>query len=148
MGPVVTASVVTRSSGLRWNARAVSAPMTGTAIAEHIQRSLRSRFIKTTPLLQVVTSIPGAAFRLFGKLCGEPLELLEPLEDLKTKHLNEASMSHVGVLAALILAAAQAVEPLYFVHRISIAGNIVTHDEVIRRELGLVEGGVFDLQAL
>lgn len=76
------------------------------------------------------------------------MELLEPLEDLKTKHLNEASMSHVGVLAALILAAAQAVEPLYFVHRISIAGNIVTHDEVIRRELGLVEGGVFDLQAL
>src|SRR5262245_8462968 len=47
-----------------------------------------------------------------------------------------------------MLAAAQAVEPLYFVHRISIAGNIVTHDEVIRRELGLVEGGVFDLQAL
>jgi outer membrane protein insertion porin family len=36
----------------------------------------------------------------------------------------------------------------YFVNRIKFRGNHVTHDEVIRRELGLVERGVFDTSAL
>lgn len=36
----------------------------------------------------------------------------------------------------------------YFVNRIKFRGNHVTHDDVIRRELGLVERGVFDTSAL
>ncbi len=36
----------------------------------------------------------------------------------------------------------------YFVNRIRFVGNNTTHDEVIRRELGLVERGVFDTSAL
>ena len=36
----------------------------------------------------------------------------------------------------------------YFVNRIRFVGNDTTHDEVIRRELGLVERGVFDTSAL
>ena len=36
----------------------------------------------------------------------------------------------------------------YFVNRIKFRGNNTTHDEVIRRELGLVERGVFDTSAL
>ncbi len=36
----------------------------------------------------------------------------------------------------------------YFVNRITFVGNKSTHDEVIRREMQLVEGGVFDTEAL
>ena len=36
----------------------------------------------------------------------------------------------------------------YFVNRISFLGNRSTHDEVIRREIGLVERGVFNTEAL
>ena len=36
----------------------------------------------------------------------------------------------------------------YFVNRITFVGNLTTHDEVIRRELRLVENGVFDSEAL
>lgn len=36
----------------------------------------------------------------------------------------------------------------YFVNRIKFRGNNTTHDEVIRRELGLVERGIFDTSAL
>lgn len=36
----------------------------------------------------------------------------------------------------------------YFVNRIEFTGNTQTRDEVIRRELGLVEGGVFNTEAL
>ena len=36
----------------------------------------------------------------------------------------------------------------YFVNRIRFVGNHTTHDQVIRRELGLVERGVFDTSAL
>jgi outer membrane protein insertion porin family len=38
--------------------------------------------------------------------------------------------------------------PQYFVHRIRFSGNDTTRDHVIRRELRLVEGGVFDTEAL
>ena len=36
----------------------------------------------------------------------------------------------------------------FFVNRITFAGNTTTHDAVIRRELRLVEGGVFNAEAL
>ena len=36
----------------------------------------------------------------------------------------------------------------YFVNRITFVGNLTTHDEVIRREMRLVEDGVFDSEAL
>ena len=36
----------------------------------------------------------------------------------------------------------------YFVHRIAFTGNTNTRDQVIRRELSLVEGGVFSTEAL
>ena len=36
----------------------------------------------------------------------------------------------------------------YFVSRITFVGNLTTHDEVIRREMRLVENGVFDSEAL
>ena len=36
----------------------------------------------------------------------------------------------------------------YFVNRITFVGNKTTHDEVIRREVRLVENGVFDTEAL
>jgi len=36
----------------------------------------------------------------------------------------------------------------YFVNRIEFAGNSHTRDEVIRREIGLLEGGVFNTEAL
>jgi outer membrane protein insertion porin family len=36
----------------------------------------------------------------------------------------------------------------YFVNRISFAGNLITKDSVIRREMRLFEGGVFNTQAL
>jgi outer membrane protein insertion porin family len=36
----------------------------------------------------------------------------------------------------------------YFVHRLAFTGNSLTRDEVIRREMGLVEGGVFNTEAL
>ena len=36
----------------------------------------------------------------------------------------------------------------YFVNRITFVGNLTTHDEVIRREMRLVENGVFDSEAL
>jgi outer membrane protein insertion porin family len=36
----------------------------------------------------------------------------------------------------------------YFVNRISFAGNLITKDSVIRREMRLLEGGVFNTQAL
>ena len=36
----------------------------------------------------------------------------------------------------------------YFVNRITFIGNNTTHDEVIRREIGLVERGVFDTESL
>jgi len=36
----------------------------------------------------------------------------------------------------------------YFVNRIEFTGNSQTRDEVIRREMGLVEGGVFNTEAL
>ena len=36
----------------------------------------------------------------------------------------------------------------YFVNRITFVGNKTTHDEVIRREINLVERGVFDTEAL
>ena len=36
----------------------------------------------------------------------------------------------------------------YFVNRITFVGNNTTHDEVIRREIGLVERGVFNTEAL
>ena len=36
----------------------------------------------------------------------------------------------------------------YFVNRITFVGNLTTHDEVIRRELRLVENGVFDTEGL
>jgi outer membrane protein insertion porin family len=38
--------------------------------------------------------------------------------------------------------------PQYFVRRITFTGNSTTRDNVIRREMRLVEGGVFDTQAL
>lgn len=38
--------------------------------------------------------------------------------------------------------------PQYFVNRITFEGNTQTRDQVIRRELGLVEGGVFNTEAL
>jgi outer membrane protein insertion porin family len=38
--------------------------------------------------------------------------------------------------------------PRYLVNRIAFKGNTITRDEVIRRELSLVEGGVFNTQAL
>ena len=38
--------------------------------------------------------------------------------------------------------------PRYVVNRIAFKGNTTTRDEVIRRELSLVEGGVFDTNAL
>lgn len=38
--------------------------------------------------------------------------------------------------------------PQYFVNRITFTGNTVTRDNVIRRELRLVEGGIFDTEAL
>ena len=36
----------------------------------------------------------------------------------------------------------------YFINRITFVGNDTTHDEVIRREIGLVERGVFNTEAL
>jgi outer membrane protein insertion porin family len=36
----------------------------------------------------------------------------------------------------------------YFVNRITFAGNTTTHDAVVRRELALLEGGVFNTEAL
>ena len=36
----------------------------------------------------------------------------------------------------------------YFVNRITFVGNSTTHDEVIRREIGLVERGIFNTEAL
>ncbi len=36
----------------------------------------------------------------------------------------------------------------YFVNRINFVGNNTTHDEVIRREIGLVERGIFNTEAL
>ncbi|HLG53850.1 MAG TPA: outer membrane protein assembly factor BamA [Vicinamibacterales bacterium] len=38
--------------------------------------------------------------------------------------------------------------PQYFVNRITFAGNTTTRDHVIRREMQLVEGGVFNTEAL
>jgi outer membrane protein insertion porin family len=38
--------------------------------------------------------------------------------------------------------------PQYFVHRITFLGNTTTHDTVIRRELRIAEGGVFNTEAL
>jgi len=38
--------------------------------------------------------------------------------------------------------------PRYFIHRITFTGNTLTRDAVIRRELRLVEGGVFNTAAL
>jgi outer membrane protein insertion porin family len=38
--------------------------------------------------------------------------------------------------------------PQYVVHRITFAGNTTTRDSVIRRELRIVEGGIFDTEAL
>jgi outer membrane protein insertion porin family len=38
--------------------------------------------------------------------------------------------------------------PQYFVNRITFTGNSTTRDNVIRREMRLVEGGVFDTEAL
>ena len=38
--------------------------------------------------------------------------------------------------------------PQYFVNRITFSGNTTTRDNVIRREMRLVEGGVFDTEAL
>lgn len=36
----------------------------------------------------------------------------------------------------------------YFIHRITFVGNNTTHDEVIRREINMVERGVFNTEAL
>ena len=36
----------------------------------------------------------------------------------------------------------------YFVHRIGLTGNTTTRDHVVRREMALVEGGVFNTEAL
>jgi outer membrane protein insertion porin family len=38
--------------------------------------------------------------------------------------------------------------PQYFVNRITFTGNTTTRDNVIRREMRLFEGGVFDTEAL
>jgi len=38
--------------------------------------------------------------------------------------------------------------PQYLVNRINFTGNSTTHDNVIRREMRLIEGGVFDSEAL
>jgi outer membrane protein insertion porin family len=38
--------------------------------------------------------------------------------------------------------------PRYLINRITFKGNTTTHDEVIRRELNLYEGGVFNTEAL
>ncbi|HEU4686973.1 MAG TPA: outer membrane protein assembly factor BamA [Vicinamibacterales bacterium] len=38
--------------------------------------------------------------------------------------------------------------PQYFINRITFAGNTTTRDNVIRRELRLIEGGVFNTEAL
>ncbi len=38
--------------------------------------------------------------------------------------------------------------PQYLVNRITFVGNTTTHDDVIRRELRLVEGGIFNAEAL
>lgn len=38
--------------------------------------------------------------------------------------------------------------PQYFIHRITFLGNTTTHDTVIRRELRIAEGGVFNTEAL
>ena len=38
--------------------------------------------------------------------------------------------------------------PQYFVNRITFTGNTTTRDNVIRREMRLIEGGVFDTEAL
>jgi outer membrane protein insertion porin family len=38
--------------------------------------------------------------------------------------------------------------PRYFVNRITFTGNTTTHDSVIRREMRIAEGGVFDTEAL
>ena len=36
----------------------------------------------------------------------------------------------------------------FFVNRITLSGNLTTHDDVVRRELALVEGGLFNTEAL
>ena len=38
--------------------------------------------------------------------------------------------------------------PQYFINRLTFSGNTTTHDSVIRREMRLVEGGVFNTEAL
>ena len=38
--------------------------------------------------------------------------------------------------------------PQYFINRLTFTGNTTTHDSVIRREMRLVEGGVFNTEAL
>jgi outer membrane protein insertion porin family len=38
--------------------------------------------------------------------------------------------------------------PRYVINRIAFKGNTITRDDVIRRELGLYEGGVFNTEAL
>lgn len=38
--------------------------------------------------------------------------------------------------------------PQYFINRLTFTGNTITHDSVIRREMRLIEGGVFNTEAL
>jgi len=79
--------------------------------------------------------------------------------DLKFKNDGIETEADANVPAAL-LAAAAPIDPVvdvtmrlqegkqYFVNRITFTGNATTRDNVIRRELRLVEGGLFNTEAL
>jgi len=63
--------------------------------------------------------------------------------DLKPR---DAVSAHMPPLVDLTIRITEG--PRYVVNRITFTGNTTTRDEVIRRELRLVEGGVFNTQAL
>jgi outer membrane protein insertion porin family len=69
-------------------------------------------------------------------------EQLEPPEALRAPEPSTASVPTVDITMRLQEG------QQFFVNRLSFSGNTITHDKVIRREVALLEGGVFNTEAL
>ena len=70
--------------------------------------------------------------------------------DLKPREANGNGPNGAAAAAAPVVDVTMRMQPgkQYFVNRITFVGNTTTHDNVIRRELRIFEGGVFNTEGL
>jgi outer membrane protein insertion porin family len=70
--------------------------------------------------------------------------------DLKPRAANDNGPNGNAAAAAPVVDVTMRLQPgkQYFVNRITFVGNTTTHDNVIRRELRIFEGGVFNTEGL